>query len=154
LPKQGGSDPALSTRALVGANCCSFQPRLGVAYQLTPNTVLRSGFAWVSGMGMSKAFGFMDGNAPFAGGYNYFNTSSPQQINRTLDQGFPTTVAFNPVTAPGPLIWAADPKGPNPYILQWSMGVQHELARNLAVEVNYVGNSAMHLQNNNGPTNF
>ena len=85
----------------------------------------------------------MDGNAPFAGGYNYFNTSSPQQINSTLSQGFPTTVAFNPVTAPGPLIWAADPKGPNPYILQWSMGIQHELAPNLAVEVNYVGNSAM-----------
>ncbi|MFN8007721.1 MAG: TonB-dependent receptor [Terriglobia bacterium] len=154
LPNGGGSQPALSTRALVGTNCCSFQPRLGVAYQLTPKTVLRSGFAWVSGMGMSKAFGFMDGNAPFAGGYNFFNTATPQQINRYVSDGFPPTVAFNPITAPGPLIWAADPKGPNPYILQWSMGIQHELASNLVVEVNYVGNSAMHLMNNNGPTNF
>ena len=151
VPKQGGSDPALSTRALVAMNKKNFQPRLGLAYQLDSKTVLRSGFALVSGMGMSKAFGFMSGNAPFAGGYNFFNPDNPQQINRTVDQGFIPTVAFNPVSNPGPLVWAADPKGPEGYISQWSLGIQRELASNLALEVNYVGSTSMHLQNNSGP---
>lgn len=151
VPKQGGSDPALSTRALVAMNKKNFQPRLGLAYQLTPKTVVRSGFALVSGMGMSKAFGFMSGNAPFAGGYNFFNADNPQQINRTVDQGFIPTVAFNPVSNPGPLVWASDPKGPEGYISQWSLGIQRELASNLALEVNYVGSTSMHLQNNSGP---
>jgi len=151
VPKQGGSDPALSTRALVAMNKKNFQPRLGLAYQLDQKTVLRSGFALVSGMGMSKAFGFMSGNAPFAGGYNFFNADNPQQINRTVDQGFIPTVAFNPVSNPGPLVWATDPKGPEGYISQWSLGIQRELASNLALEVNYVGSTSMHLQNNSGP---
>jgi Carboxypeptidase regulatory-like domain len=147
VPSQGGSDPALSTRALVAMNKKNIQPRLGLAYQLTPKTVLRSGFAIVSGMGMSKAFGFMSGNAPFAGGTNYFNADNPQQILRTIDQGFSATQPFLPTTNPGPLVWAADPQGPGGYTQQWSLGIQRELASNLALEVNYVGHTAMHLQN-------
>ena len=147
VPEQGGSDPALSTRALVAMNKKNFQPRLGLAYQLDQKTVLRSGFAIVSGMGMSKAFGFMSGNAPFSGGTNYVNTDNPQQIVRTIDQGFSATQPFNPPTNPGPLVWAADPKGPGGYTQQWSLGIQRELASNLALEVNYVGSTAMHLQN-------
>ena len=69
----------------------NFQPRLGLAYQLDSKTVLRSGFAVVSGMGISKAFGFMSGNAPFSGGTNYVNADNPQQIVRTIDQGFSPT---------------------------------------------------------------
>lgn len=146
VPSQGGSEEALSTRALVAMNKKNFQPRLGLAYQLDQKTVLRSGFAIVSGMGVSKAFGFMSGNAPFAGGYNFFNADNPQQINRTVDQGFIPTVAFNPVSNPGPLVWANDPDGPRGYTSQWSLGIQRELASNLALEVNYVGSSSMHLQ--------
>ena len=123
----------------------NFQPRLGLAYQLDQKTVLRSGFAIVSGMGMSKAFGFMSGNAPFSGGTNYVNTDNPQQIVRTMDQGFSATQPFNPPTNPGPLVWAADPEGPGGYTQQWSLGIQRELASNLALEVNYVGSTAMHL---------
>ncbi len=153
VPEQGGSDPALSTRALVAMNKTNFQPRLGLAYQLTPKTVVRSGFAIVSAMGMSKAFGFMSGNAPFAGGYNFFNTANPQQIDRTLDQGFPPTIAFKPTSNPGPLVWANDPDGPRGYTQQWSLGIQRELASNLALEVNYIGSTGMHLQapNQYGP---
>lgn len=147
VPKQGGSDPALSTRALVAMNKKNIQPRLGFAYQLNPKTVLRSGFAIVSGMGVSKAFGFMSGNAPFSGGTNYFNADNPQQIVRTLDQGFAPNAPFNPVSNPGPLVWAADPQGPAGYTQQWSLGIQRELATNLALEVNYVGSTAMRLQN-------
>jgi len=158
LPGQGGGAPALSTRALVAGvyhSLPNFQPRLGLAYSLTPKTVVRTGFAIVSAMGVSKSFGFMSGNAPFSGGVNYFNTASPQQIVRTLDQGFPPTQSFNPIDSPGPLIWAADPAGPNGYTQQWSMGVQHELASNLALEVNYVGSTSIHLQGpGTSPVNF
>ena len=66
---------------------------------------------------------------------------------RTIDQGFSATQPFNPATNPGPLVWAADPQGPGGYTQQWSLGIQRELASNLALEVNYVGSTAMHLQN-------
>lgn len=155
LPKQGGGHKALSTRALVAMNWRSLQPRIGLAYELNRKTVLRSGFAIVSAMGVSKAFGFMAGNAPFSGGVNFFNIDSPQQITRTLDDGFPATQPFNPVESPGPLIWAADPNGPAGYTQQWSLGIQRELTTDLALEVNYVGSHGVHLQGpGTSPVNF
>jgi len=145
LPKGGGSHPAFSTRALVNGSYKNFEPRIGLAYQLTPKTVLRSGFAVQSANGWGKAFGFMTGNSPFSGGVNYFNTASPQQIVRTLDEGFPSTQPFNTIDNTGPLIWGADPDGPKGYTEQWNGGIQRQLASNLALEVNYVGSSSHHL---------
>ena len=148
LPNTHGTSPGLSTRSLVKGNYLglqNFEPRLGLAYQLTPKTVLRAGFANHSALGMGKCFGFMALNSPFGGGTSFFNTATPQDIVRTLDQGFPTTQPFNPLSNTGPLVWAADPNGPHGYEGQWSAGIQRELASNLSVEVNYVGNSAPHL---------
>ena len=36
VPEQGGSDPALSTRALVAMNKKNFQPRLGLGLSVNP----------------------------------------------------------------------------------------------------------------------
>jgi hypothetical protein len=148
LPDTKGTNPGLSTRALVSGNyggLQNFEPRLGLAYQVTPKTVLRAGFADHSALGIGKAFGFMALNSPFSGGTSYFNTATPQQIVRTLDEGFPTTQPFNPLSYTGPLVWAADPNGAHGYMAQWSAGIQRELASNLSLEVNYVGNSAPHI---------
>ena len=35
----------------------------------------------------------------------------------------------------------------NPYVQQWSLSVQRELAKNTTLEVNYVGNKGTHLLN-------
>ena len=148
VPGGGGTHDAFSTRGLVKMqtkSLANFQPRFGLAYQLTPKTVIRSGFALVSALGVAKAFGFMSGNAPFSGGVNFFNTASPQQINRRLDDGFPATQTFNPIEEPGPLIWAADPNGLSGYTQQWTLGIQRELATDLALEVNYVGSHSVHI---------
>jgi hypothetical protein len=154
LPNTSGTSPGLSTRSLVKGNYLgiqNFEPRLGLAYQLNPKTVLRVGFANHSALGMGKCFGFMALNSPFGGGTSYFNTAEPQDIVRTLDQGFPTTQPFNPLSNTGPLVWAADPNGPHGYEGQWSAGIQRELASNLSLEVNYVGNSAPHLMGLESP---
>ncbi len=145
LPGQGGSSPCLKTRALMCTDWLNFEPRLGLAYQMTPKTVVRLGYALQSAQGDGKSLGFKVLNPPFTGGQTFFNTAVPQQIVRTLDQGFVATPnPFSPIDNPGVAIRGNNPDPAHAYTQQWSVGFQRELASNLALEVNYIGNSGVH----------
>jgi hypothetical protein len=130
-----------------------FGPRLGVAYQLTPKTVLRGGVA------------LLIGTTPD----NSIQTRSVTSTNRVpstafaesplpggLAGGIPLTYAqiawpnFNPsnfpvVTVPGtpgtaPSVWLDKNAGYPSKSYQWSFGVQREIIRNLVVDASYIGN--------------
>src|SRR5262249_51089611 len=122
----------------------AFQPRLGVAYQITPKTVLRIGagvsYAKTSNDG-SKAsnFGSTKPFAPPAFGTPPF----------TLRDGLPYKITFpdfNPAQQPlpgtvgNPTNMVDRHAGWPARIWQWSIGLQRELAKNLVVEADYVGN--------------
>jgi hypothetical protein len=88
----------------------NFEPRLGLAYQMTPKTVVRLGYALQSTQGDGKSLGFKVLNPPFTGGQTFFNTAVPQQIVRTLDQGFVATPnPFSPIDNPGVAIRGNNP---------------------------------------------
>jgi hypothetical protein len=127
----------------------AFGPRLGLAYQINPKTVLRGGFAIVYA-------GTADNNNS-AGGFglsNPFATPSFGSPVMQLSTGIPPQYAPRPF----PSIYAglypfnnsiptSNPPGgvdPNagrpPRQYQWSVGFQREIRRNLAVDVSYVGN--------------
>jgi hypothetical protein len=133
----------------------NFAPRLGVAYRVTPKTVLRSGF----GLFYSQIFSDLGAQVLFPGytisqSFDSLGTGVAQPFS--LTQGMPlvavqnlknpqaTLSQFGPTN---PLAGTAQfaQAGPLPYAAEWNFGVQRELARGLIVETNYVGTSGVHL---------
>jgi hypothetical protein len=119
----------------------SFGPRLGAAYQIAPKTVLRAGFG-ISYAQTSSSKGSVGSSNPFA---------SPSYGDPAiLLQNGPPAPAVWPNLDPGQYPAAGtlttppnamDPNGGRPpRQIQWSIGIQREIFRNLAVELSYVGN--------------
>ena len=124
----------------------AFGPRVGVAYQITPKTVLRAGGA--------ISYGQTAENADFSysiGSITNFATATPDDPVFTMSQGIPadlhsTFPNFNPGQYPtpgelnAPFFSIAEGAGRPARIFQWSIGIQRQITNNLVVEANYVGN--------------
>jgi hypothetical protein len=131
-------------------------PRLGVAYQLSPRTVLRGGWG-VNYQFVSNAAGEVlgtNGSYPLSGVNPYVNISTPGAIVT------PTWPVTNPnifpvpgtIAAPNnPFLGTTGPYAPDknenrpPRINQFSFGIQQEITRNFILEASYVGNRAVWL---------
>jgi len=122
----------------------AFQPRLGVAYQITSKTVFRVG------AGISYAKTSNDGSkASNFGSTKPFNAPQYGTPPFTLAGGMPYQITF-PNFDPGqqPLPGTignptnmVDPNAGRPArIWQWSVGLQREITRNLVAEASYIGN--------------
>jgi hypothetical protein len=130
-------------------------PRLGLAYQFLPKTVLRAGF------GIVYAGTPANNNAVpgIAGSSSTVTTPSFGVPVTTLSAGIPAAYdpapwpnlnpsQFNIPSAPGvypPVSIAANPfldpnAGRPARQYQWSIGIQREVMANLALDVSYVGN--------------
>lgn len=135
-----------------------FSPRVGMAYSLGSKTVFRAAF----GTFYSTIFQNLGGQIAFPGfdnnvSYNNLGTAVAQPFS--LSQGFPLAAAStggDPRNAP--LYVNATDASPYsisgvefndvhsiPMVEQWNAGVQRALPWALMLEVNYVGNHAIHL---------
>ena len=139
----------------------AFGPRLGIAWQFLPNTVLRAGWGLV--YSQTAGFGYIS-NTPIVGvGFNelFWNPPSYGSPAVTLRTGLPYTqqqlysASLDPGVLPptgtvaSPPYWI-DPEGGRPgRINQWSIQIQRALTTNMAVEVAYVGNRGAWLTANN-----
>ena len=134
-----------------------FAPRLGVAYQVTPKTVVRMGYGRSFDVGVfGVSFGHnVTQNLPILANQS-LNPGQPWQSVFTLAQGPP---ALDPTT-----ILAAQPKGPNgnpilpnginpnvlpltsdnkmrlPTVDAWNLTIERQLTPTLVVSAAYVGN--------------
>ena len=161
-PTAGGHPGAVNYQATCNCSFANnypwgFGPRLGFAYQVLPKTVLRGGFAVAyTGVGVAQVFGAASGSASAA------NRFPPASVagNPLMVLGQGVTINGSPLTAaqvawpnysPGfyPLGGVFPGAGPQSYDqnagrparqYQWSFSVQRELARNLVMQVAYVGN--------------
>jgi hypothetical protein len=126
-----------------------FAPRLGFAWRLTEDSksVLRGGY----GVFFDSAEGReIDGAADV---YPYVSRGSYQQSLGQLSPLQTTDSLFPSFEAPGVATPAANtflavsqsPEPRNPYVQQWSLGVQRELFASTVVEVNYIGNKGTNL---------
>ena len=133
-------------------------PRVGVAYQIDPKTVLRGGV----GVSYGQTTNFNYFGTTIGTGFNSLNITSTSFGDPALnlrdglvyDQALLYAADLNPGIRPSPgqidspSGWI-DPNGGRPArILQWSFGLQREITHSLVVEANYVGNRGVWFQAN------
>jgi hypothetical protein len=126
-------------------------PRLGIAYSMTPRTVLRTGYgifysdAKYPGWNMGIATDGFDANPVFS------STLGGLQAAFVLSQGFPQNFARPPFTTGS---FLNGQNGPTyrpfqgnrlPYSQQWNLTVEHQFTDNFYVSAAYVGNKGTRL---------
>jgi hypothetical protein len=130
----------------------NFQPRIGVAYQIGPKTVIRSGY------GISYLPTFDTGNnngfsvvtdyvASIDGGI-----TPSGQLSNPFPDGYlnPPGRSQGLATLLGTGFTYSWPGALNPYVHQFSFGVQHELPWRLLIDASYVGSRTQALQTQKG----
>ena len=128
----------------------AFGPRIGVAYQINPKTVLRSG-AGVTYGAVQTPNGLQYSLADYYtfNGNGYGNSPLPLGLQGGNPYPNLTWPNFDPGKLPVPSNGLLPPASPNtifnpsarpPRTLQWSVGVQRELQKDIVVEATYVGN--------------
>ncbi len=119
-----------------------WQPRLGIAYQITPKTVLRAGAGrFYTRLGVSDSI-FLGGNPPFqpTANVSFGNADNP---GGTTANVLPLTVTTQSKAFKNPEAWA------------WNATIEREFFFNSVLSVGYVARRGLHLQreaNINQPT--
>ena len=124
-----------------------YQPRVGIAYQLRPKTVVRASFGIfddIFGANQQSPTG-ISGNWPY---------SFPQTL-ASVNAAAPDTYLQNPF--PGPPVGSATPLAcaqcqnieknstRNPYVEEWSLSLQQQITPSLMVEADYFGSHGVKL---------
>jgi hypothetical protein len=134
-------------------------PRFGLAYQLTPKTVLRAGY------GIFWAPQFAIGSPIATVGFNQTTTYIASTDNNVTPAGsltnpFPGGI-LQPVgstlgasTGIGQAFSLVDPTAKSPYVQQYSFDIQRELPGGIASEVGFVGSKSSHLTTATGAINL
>ncbi len=141
---KGGS---LQDRTIVQPNTKDFGPRIGVAYSIDPNTVIRAGYGVY--YTLFERIGSEDELAE----------NPPNLINKTLTSsttpvlkpsvGFPSnfldpgTIDFSNLTSFH--IRAVPVQDPDPMVQQWSLGIQRQIGPSWLAQLDYVGTKSTHL---------
>ncbi|MFZ0520837.1 MAG: TonB-dependent receptor [Candidatus Acidiferrales bacterium] len=165
LPLKGGfqlvSDPGHSERGLKAEKFDLFAPRIGVAYRIDPNTVVRGGFGLF--YGPSDAI-FQE--SPFQNAVNLYNNAmvtsqdNGATINNVVSNPFPPGLVFPPgrsadfqnvllgqnftsVSGAGGSAAIADWHAA--YYLNWNVTLQHQFQGGINVEAAYAASRGVHL---------
>lgn len=112
-------------------------PRVGIAYQLTPKTVLRAGVGIYFVRDISNAVFDIVRNVPF--------TIRQAETADTTAPNLTWTRLFTKTGAPSFLLINQYGERTS-YVNQWQGGIQRELTRNMSLEVTYMGSSGVKLR--------
>jgi len=144
--------------ALATVSNLDFGPRIGLAYQITPKLVLRTGVGIFYNAFENVGYGPNIGeNYPFQYTLSYFNKNAGTPISLTSNNGSTCTPAatleatFSCIPLDVSLV---DPAGLGmegrqyhyitPYTMGWNFTLQYQLSPNTALTVAYVGNGSRH----------
>jgi hypothetical protein len=130
----------------------NWAPRLGFAYQLTSNTVVRGGAGVYYGMSVATNFQYA-GTAFRKDGNIYFSKDGTQTKYASLANPFPAGLPAPQGTRYGPeAMWGfanqndlGTTEAQNADIYQWNLGVQRLLPWQTTVSLDYSANRSTHL---------
>jgi len=150
------NSPQYSSRREEQLHWVLFSPRIGFAYRLNDNTVIRTGY------GISYLPSTLSQDGPNSNSVNterttIANVDGPgqtfSQINTTVANPFPNGVLTPTRRDPSGLtvlygqdIQARIPNQPYSYVQQWNAGIQRQLSRASSISAAYGGSRGVHLQ--------
>jgi Carboxypeptidase regulatory-like domain/TonB dependent receptor-like, beta-barrel len=150
---------ATGSRGLINSDLNNFAPRIGMAWQFMPKTVLRAGYGIFYGGQENGPYsnpspGF---NPPFFTNESFVapcgapaaNSSNPAVLQdcrvskiQALANGFPGDALVNPNT---PIFFSVDKNLRTPYMQQWHLGIEQELPGNSVFALTYAGSKGTKL---------
>ena len=159
IPVQRNAPPGL-----IDADHRNFAPRVGIAYRITDNLTLRSGYGIFYGgqengpfsnpsPGFNPPFfsseAFLSQNSCYTTQLGFFPSNANPTDPATCAIGFPNLLISNfwaggfPSTSLGdpnsPTLFSIDPHLKTPYAQQWHLGFQYQLPSETVIEISYAG---------------
>jgi outer membrane receptor protein involved in Fe transport len=147
----------LKDSKLIPTNYNNFGPRIGFAYQLTDDMVIRAGYGLFFGGEENE------GGNPNRGEGLPFNQEvrlhTEQMTNLdanpfidTFSDGFP----LDTFSLPAPITFRSVPERQTPFVHKWNASIQRQLGWATTFEASYIGSKGTHLKQNfdaNAPIN-
>lgn len=137
--KEGGRE----SRALVATDKNNLMPRVGFAYKISNNTVVRAGYGMF--YGYLEPYGdaeFLIGNPPNAFGVDLASSATTPAV--ILASG-PPAGSLELARATGLTFVSYQREGDIGYSQQWNINFQREAAKDWLIEVGYSGSRGVHL---------
>jgi hypothetical protein len=139
-------------RSLVKSDKNNLAPRAGIAYQITPKTVVRAGYGrFFTGFERNGSEDQLALNMPWLVN-NVVTAASTNQTanNMRLATGFnlsldPNEIMSDPNKVALVRIRAVDPNSVTSTVDQWNFGIQRALPGNIVLTLDYVGTKGTHL---------
>jgi hypothetical protein len=119
----------------------NFAPRIGVAYQMTPKTVVRGGFGVFYDLGYGNV-----GYAAYGFPYqisDFISASPPLPFDPSNPALQPPP--FSTVINSGAFLSAVDPNLRLPYTLEWNAAIERQLGAKQTLTASYVGSDGRRL---------
>lgn len=121
----------------------NFAPRIGLAYSMTPKTVIRAGFGVFYGQPRGSEFSSFQLSPPFVIDTTLTsNPTVPDLTGRLFPRVQVRDASGRILLAPNVNVFSLDPNFRTNYTWQWNFGIQRELSNGLLFETAYVGNAA------------
>lgn len=122
----------------------TFAPRVGVAYALYNNTVLRGGYGIYYSTFMYNELQFMLAHYPnYTLEWNDFGSNQLVPIENTFYKPAPGVTALGTFTTAASM--------PAPMVQQWNFAIQRSLGSSWSATLGYLGNKAIHMQQRFNP---
>jgi hypothetical protein len=153
LAKDNVTVQYVDNERLATAQNLNFAPRIGLAYQFTPKTVVRSGFGLFYGGLQSQGNTNLGYNFPFSNGINLKapncsvgNCPSLVSEGVTLETGMGSQLANGIQNfVADPSLNGVDPNIKTPYTMNYNLSLERQIRSDMVATVSYVGNVSRHL---------
>ena len=149
VPANGGTLVPVGTAPYLGdavtqGRYTNFGPRAGVAYNVSPRTVIRAGAGVFYSLQMQTSNLSPAKNAPFSGSLQVSNNAQDWASASPISAGFPASRPdLFPISGTGWVYYPYDFKTTSN--VQWNLSVQRQLGESNVLTLAYVGAKGTHL---------